>query len=220
MVVELTPIFVVLLVTKGTTAAIWTAVPLEMELVVTCAVKLPAAGFLPSVKVTVSKVEVAAVTTPSAPLLNRTVLLASVVSKPNPLMVTVFALAFMFAVLIVMIGLTVPTWAREPLLRLLVTTDAVRLPAVGLVANVTVRDVELAEVTVPVPLLSVTTLFAAVAELNPKPLIVIVVSFTPTLTVLLVITGIIVATCRLVPLGTEFVATDAVKAPTAVGLVV
>ena len=189
-------------------------------MVVTWAVRLPAAGFLPSAKVTVSNVEVAAVTKPSAPLLKTTVLLASVVSKPNPAMVTVLTLAFMLVVMLVMIGLTVPTWTAEPLFTLLVTTEAVRFPAVGLVGNVTVSDVELAEVTMPVPLLSVTILFAAVAELKPKPLIVIVASLTPTLTVLLVITGIIVATCRLEPLGAEFVATDAVKLPTALGLVV
>ena len=102
----------------------------------------------------------------------------------------------------------------------MVATDALRLPAVGLVPNVTVREVVEAAVTVPVPLLSVTTLFAGVAESNPKPLIVIVVSLTPALAVLLVITGMIVATCRLVPLEMEFVVTDAVKLPTDVGLVV
>lgn len=69
-------------VTNGTTDAIWTAVPLDMELVVTCAVRLPAAGFLLSVKVTVNCVAVAAVTVPSAPRLKTTVLFASVVSKP------------------------------------------------------------------------------------------------------------------------------------------
>lgn len=103
---------------------------------------------------------------------------------------------------------------------MLVATDAVRFPAVGSVSNVTVSVVDVAAVTVPVPLLSVTTLFAGVAESNPKPLMVIVVSLTPTLTVLLVITGMIVAICWLAPLETEFVATNAVKLPTAVGLVV
>lgn len=78
----------------------------------------------------------------------------------------------------------------------------------------------MAAVTVPVPLLNVTTLFAGVAALNPKPLIVMVVSLTPTLAVLLVITGRSVATCRLAPLEIEFVVTDAVKLPTDVGLVV
>jgi hypothetical protein len=44
------------------------------------------------VKVTVSWVEVAAVTLTTAPRLNITVLLAAVVSKPVPVMVTVVAL--------------------------------------------------------------------------------------------------------------------------------
>ena len=105
----LIPIFAVLVVTKGTTDAICTAVPLETELVVTWAVKLLAAGFLPSAKVTVSDVAVAAVTVPSAPLLKTTVLFASVVSNPKPAIVTVVASAFLLAVLLVMIGLTVAT---------------------------------------------------------------------------------------------------------------
>ena len=102
----------------------------------------------------------------------------------------------------------------------MVVTDALRLPAVGFVPKVTVRVVAVAAVTVPVPLLRVTTLFAGVAESNPKPLIVIVESLKPILAVLLVITGMIVATCGLEPFATEFVVTDAVKLPTAVGLVV
>ena len=102
----------------------------------------------------------------------------------------------------------------------MVVTDAVRLPAVGLVSNLNVKDVVEAAVTVPVPLLSVTTLFPGVVESNPKPLIVIDESLTPMLAVLLVITGIMVATCRLAPLEMEFVDTDAVKLPTDVGLVV
>lgn len=105
----LIPTFAVLVVTKGTTDAIWTAVPLEIEFVVTWAVKLLAAGFLPSAKVTVSDVGVAAVTVPSAPLLKTTVLFASVVSNPKPAMVTEVASAFLLAVLLVMIGLTVAT---------------------------------------------------------------------------------------------------------------
>ena len=106
---ESIPTLAVLAVTNGTVDATWTAVPLEMELVVTWAVKLPAAGFLPSAKVTVSNVAVAAVTVPSAPLLKTTVLLASIVSNPKPAMVTVVAFAFILAVLLVMIGLTVAT---------------------------------------------------------------------------------------------------------------
>lgn len=106
---ELIPILAVLTVTEGPTDAIWTAVPLEMEFVVTCAVKLPPAGFLPSANVTVSEVAVAAVTVPSAPLFNTTVLFAGVESNPKPAMVTVVAFGFKLAVLLVMIGLTVAT---------------------------------------------------------------------------------------------------------------
>lgn len=82
----------VLLVTTGTTVATCTAAPLVMELTVTMAVKLPAA--VGSVdKETVNDVAVAAVTVPSAPLLNSTVLLAAVGSKPCPAIVNVVASA-------------------------------------------------------------------------------------------------------------------------------
>lgn len=60
--------------------------PLLPPLVVTTAVRLPKAGGV--LKVTVSWVEVAAVTVPE-PVLKLTVLLPGVVSKPVPLMVIV-----------------------------------------------------------------------------------------------------------------------------------
>jgi hypothetical protein len=60
--------------------------PLLPPLVVTTAVRLPKAGG--ALKVTVSWVEVAAVTVPE-PVLKLTVLLPGVVSKPVPLMVIV-----------------------------------------------------------------------------------------------------------------------------------
>ena len=55
-------------------------------------VKLPAA-FGPFDSETVNAVAVAAVTVPIAPLLNTTVLLPAVVSKPSPLIVNVVAFA-------------------------------------------------------------------------------------------------------------------------------
>ena len=56
-------------------------------------------------KLTVNWVEVAAVTLPMAPkVVNATVLLLAVVSKPVPLMTTVVALIGRFAVLAVTVG--------------------------------------------------------------------------------------------------------------------
>ena len=96
----------VLLVTPGVTEATCTAEPLETPLVVTTAVKLPTARWLLLENVTVSELAVAAVTVPAAWPLNTTVLLAGVVLKPKPLMVTVVALAARLAVLPVTIGAT------------------------------------------------------------------------------------------------------------------
>lgn len=62
-----------------------------MPLEVTIAVKLPAVGLV--VKLTVSVVEVEAVTVPTAPLLNVTRLLLAVVSKLVPCSVIELALA-------------------------------------------------------------------------------------------------------------------------------
>lgn len=113
--------------------------------------------------VTVSDVVVAEATVPAAPLLNVTVLLAAVGSNPKPLMVTLDASAARAAVLAVTTGVTDATCTAAPLLTPLDVTTAVKLPAVaGLVLNVTVKDVEVAAVTVPTaPLLNVTVLFAA-----------------------------------------------------------
>ena len=60
-------------------------------------------------KVTVMVVAVAAETAPTAPLSNATVLFAGVRLKPNPLIVSVAALAARSAVLLVTTGLTVAT---------------------------------------------------------------------------------------------------------------
>ena len=69
-----------LVVTTGLTVATWIAAPLLTVLVVTMAVKLPAdVGLVPSV--TVSEFSVAALTVPTAPLLNTTVLFEAVVSN-------------------------------------------------------------------------------------------------------------------------------------------
>ena len=89
--------------TTGVTVATCTAEPLLTPLVVTTAVRLPtAAGIVESV--TVSDVAVAAVTVPTAPSLKATVLLAAVVLKPVPLIVSVVALAARLAVLLVTDG--------------------------------------------------------------------------------------------------------------------
>lgn len=127
---------------------------------------------------TVSDVGEADVTVPTAPSLNTTVLFAAVVSKPNPLIVSVVASARRLDVLAVTTGVTVATWTADPLLWLFVVTTAVRLPAdVGDVERFTVSVVAVAAVTVPTaPLLKTTVLLAAVVE-NPTPLMVSDVPF-------------------------------------------
>lgn len=208
------------LVTTGATVAICTAAPLAALLVVTMAVRLPAeVGFVP--KVTVMAVAVAVVTVPTAPLLNVTVLLAAVVSKPIPLITTVEASALTVKpALAFTTGMTLATWTAEPLLVLPTATIAVsEPPSAGLVEKVTVKLVALAVVTTPAaPLLSVTRFSAAVVE-NPKPLITTVVALAAKSVVALVTTGVTVATWMAAPLLTEFVVTTAVSSPAEVGLV-
>lgn len=208
---------VVLLVTTGVTVATWIAVPLVTPFVVITAVRLPAIGFVE--KETVSEVRVAAVTVPTAPLLKTTVLSPAVVSKPEPVMVSVATFAAKFVVLAVTIGVRVATCNAVPLLLLLVVITAVKLPANGFVENVTVSAVAVAEVTVPTaPLLNTTVLLPA-DVLKPKPLIVIVVAVRARLVVLLVTTGITVAICTAEPLLTLLLVTTAVKLPAVAGLV-
>lgn len=147
------------------------------ELLVTTAVRTSGdVGFV--LKVIVSEVVVAAVTVPTAPLLKTTVLLAAAVSNPNPLIVRVVASANRLDVLLVTTGTTVETCTAVPLLRPLVVTMAVKLPAeVGAVVRFTVSVVAVAAVTVPTaPLLKTTVLLAAVVE-NPVPVIVILLAF-------------------------------------------
>ena len=148
----------VLLVTTGATVATCVAVPVAL-FVTTVAFNVPAVvGAV--VSVTVSSVAVADATVPTAPLLNVTVLLEAVVSKPSPSIRSVVSLAAMVAGLLMTSGMTVATWTAEPLLTLLDVTTAVRFPAeAGSVVNVTVNDVAVAAVTIPTaPLLNVTVL--------------------------------------------------------------
>lgn len=127
--------------------------------------------------------------------------------------------------LLVTIGVTEATWTAELLGTPLTATMAVRLPALGVLVKVTVSDVAVADVTVPVALLlKVTTLLAAVV-LKFVPAMVIVVALAARLAVLAVTVGTdtlatTVATLTAVPLGRVFVVTDAFKLPAAVGLVV
>ncbi len=185
----------VLSVTTGVTVATCTAALLLIPLVVTIAVKLPAVVGL-VLKVTVSDVAVAAVTVPTAPLLNVTVLLLAVGLKAWPAIVMVFALAASEAVLLVTTGRTDAIWTAVPLLTPPVVTTAVKLPAaVGLVPKVTVNEVVVAAVTVPVaPLLITTVLAPGVVPLKPKPFIVTVAALAAIAVELLVMTGVMVAT--------------------------
>ena len=160
----------------------------------TTAVKLPAVCGLVE-NVTISEVAVAVVTVPTAPLLKVTVLFAATVLKPAPVIVIVAAFAASVAVATVTAGATVAIWTDAPLDIEFDVTIAVRLPrATGFVENVTVSAVAEAEVTVPTaPLLNTTVLLPATVA-NPKPLIVTVVALIARLEVLLVTTGITVAT--------------------------
>lgn len=99
-----------------------------------------------------------------------------------------------------------------------VVTIAVNEPAVaGLVEKVTVIDVALAAVTSPTaPLFRETVLFAIVVS-NPKPLMTSDVPFAARFAVLLVTTGITVATFTAAPLSSVLVVTVAFRSPAVVG---
>lgn len=163
-------------------------------MVVTTAVKLPTVVGLVD-RVTVNSVAVAVVTVPTTPLLKTIVLLAAVVEKPNPLIVIVAEFAARLVVLLVTLGITLATCTGVPLEREFVVTVAVRLPAVvGRVENVTVRVVCVAVVTVPTaPLLKTTVLRDATGS-NANPRISTVVRCAARLSVLIVTTGMMVAT--------------------------
>ena len=207
----------VLVVTTGVTVATWTAVLLATLLVVTTTVSVPADGFV--LKETVKEVAVAAVTVPIAPLLNATVLLDAVVSKPEPLIVSVATLAATLEVLIVATGLSEATWTAALLLIPLVVTVAVRFPAVGAVEKVTVSAVGVAAVTVPTAPLLKDTVLSPTVELKPNPLMVMVVAVNARFAVLRVTAGMTLATWTLAPLLTPFVVTTAVRLPAFVGFV-
>ena len=185
-------------------------------MVVTIAVNVPALVGL-VLKVTVSAVAVAAVTVPTALLLKTMLLLPGVVENPTPLMVTVVKFAANDASLLVTTGLTVATVTLVPIAMPFTLTVAVRVPAVGLVENVTVSALAVAEVTEPTaPLLNVTVLLPAEMS-KPKPFIVSVVSSAARLAELLVTPPVTVATCTAAPLENAFVVTTAVKFPSEVG---
>ena len=163
-------------------------------------------------KVTTICVGVEDVTVPVAPRLNVTPVLEA---KPKPLIVTVLSVVWMEAVLEVTTGVTAATGIAAPLLTVFVVTTAVKVPAVvGLVPKVTVSEVLVALVTVPVaPLLKVTRLFAGVVLSKPAPWMVTVVALAATAVLKLLTTGVIVATWTAVPLLTPSLVMVAFKTP-------
>ena len=184
------------------------------------AVRLPAAVG-PVVRVTVNEVAVAAETLPTAPLLNVTVLLPAVGSKPWPEIVNVVASAASWLLaLAVTTGAKVATCTAEPLLWPFEVTTAVKLPAVtGFLEKLTVNAVAVAPVTFPIaPLLNTTELLAAVVS-KPKPSMTMLVALAKISLVLLVTTGTTVATCTAGPLPMLLDVTTAVRLPALVGLV-
>ena len=101
--------FEVLMVTTGLTVTTCTPDPLPRLFVVTMAVRLPIVAGVVS-NPTVIDVAVDEITVPTAPLLNVTVLLAAVVSKPSPVITTVAAFAARLAVLLVTTGVIAAIW--------------------------------------------------------------------------------------------------------------
>lgn len=141
-------------------------------------------------------VAVAAVTVPTAPLLNVTALPEAVVLKPKPLIVIVEAFAARLAELLVITGVTVATCTAAPeLVTLFVVTIAVSAPAVlGGVVKVTVSCVAVAAETLPTARPLKSTVLLPGVVLKPKPSMVIVPALAARSAVLLVITGTTVAT--------------------------
>jgi hypothetical protein len=118
-------------------------------------------------------------------------------------------------------GDTVATCTAAPLFAPFVVTTAVRIPAVaGLVLNVTVSDVVVADVTVPVAPLLNTTVFLEAIGSNPKPAMVSVAAMAARLVVLGVTTGVTVAIRTGTPLLLSSVVTTTVKLPAVAGLTV
>ena len=81
---------ILVMVGTSTMVATSTSLPLLIEFVVTTAFSSPGVGAV--LKVTVSWVAVALVTVPKAPRVKLTVLLAAIVLKPVPVMISVVAL--------------------------------------------------------------------------------------------------------------------------------
>ena len=213
--VPLSDRLIVLAVTTGLIVATCTAIPLA-PLVVTVAKRLPAMGLVEIE--TVSDVGVESVTVPTAPLLNVTTLLAVVVSKPEPAIVSVVRLAAKLVVAVVITGFSDATWTANPFETSFEVTTAVRIPAVGAVVILTVSAVADEAVTVPTaPWLNTTVLLLAVVS-KPNPLMVMVVAFKARLAVLRVTTGFTSAISTAEPLLTPPVVTTAVKLPARVGL--
>ena len=170
-------------------------------------------------KVTVSDVEVAEVTVPTAPLLKVTTFSAAVVLKFVPAIVIVAALAARLALLEVTVGAvpfetTLATLTAVPLERELVVTDALRTPtAVGFVVIVIVSSVAVAAATVPTgPPAKVTVLLVRTGS-NPKPLMTKVVPFRAKFVSEAVTTGLTEATCTDEAEATPLVVTMAVNEP-------
>ena len=181
------------LVTTGVTVRTCAVVP-ATPLVVTVAFNTPAVVGL-VVKATVSLVAVAKVTVPTALLLKATELLAAIVSKPKPSMVSVDASAAKLVVATVATGLTVATFTAPALLTPFVRTMANKSPATfGDVVRLTVSVVAVALVTVPTALPSKSRTLSVLVVLNPKPLMVMVVALAAMTVELAETTGIILAT--------------------------
>jgi len=144
------------------------------------------------------------------------VLLAAVVSNPVPVMVKEVAFIARLFVFKVTVGAAtmLATRTAVPLVPPKDVTTAVRLPSDGAVLKVTINWVAVALVTVPVPLLKLTVLLAAVVS-NPVPAMIRVVALIARLFVFKVTVGAatMLATCTVVPLLIEFVVTTAVRLP-------
>jgi hypothetical protein len=113
----------------------------------------------------------------------------------------------------------VATGTALPLLTVLVVTTAFNIPALKPPKPVTVKVVAVAAVTVPLPAGVKTTVLLPAVDENPKPLIVRVVAPIAKLAVLLVITGITVATWTALPLEPPSLVTMAVSGPALAGRV-
>lgn len=167
-------------------------------MVATIAVRLPALGLV--LIVTVSDVAVDAVTAPTAPLLNVTAFCPGVVLNPVPVTVMVAAFAEMLELTAVTVGAvevatTCASWTAVPLEIPFAVTEPISVPtAVGLLVSRTVREVVEAAVTRPTGTPVNVTVSLVISGLNPKPLMTKLVPLSEKLLVLVVTTGLMVAT--------------------------